>query len=156
MMQVERLAELRLKWQTRPEETPAGKFGRYLGRGDGRFLSDGLGGDVTWDLFETQGDGICAANFDGRIVIDHGGEIGFEMLGFFRREPGSKIWNLAAAIRFKSADPRYDNFCDRPGFATGEFDMASYQHRYSIFMPAAAPVHNVADNAAPTRAVGTW
>ncbi len=93
-MQVERMAELRLKWQTRPEETPAGKFGRYLGRGDGRFLSDGLGGDVTWELFETQGDGICAANFDGRIVTDHGGEIGFEMLGFFRREPGAKIGTL--------------------------------------------------------------
>ncbi len=31
-MEVEKLAELKLKWQTRPDEVPEGKFGRYLGR----------------------------------------------------------------------------------------------------------------------------
>ncbi len=56
MMEVERLAELRLKWQSRPEETPAGKFGRYLGRGNGRFLSDGLNGAAGAADFATVAD----------------------------------------------------------------------------------------------------
>ena len=138
MVEMEKLAELRLKWRTRPDEAPEGKFGRYLGRGDGTFLADGLTGDVTWDLFEDQGETTCDANFSGRIVSDRGGEIGFEMLGFFRRDPDAKIWTLASAIRFQSEDPRHQFLCDRPAFATGEFDLEVYEHRYSIYLPAAA------------------
>lgn len=137
-MEVEKLAELRLKWRTRPDEAPEGKFGRYLGRGDGTFVADGLSGNVTWNLFEDQGEAMCDANFRGRIVGDEGGEIDFEMLGFFRRDPDAKIRTLASAIRFQSEDPRYQFLCDRPAFATGEFDLEVYEHQYKIFLPAAA------------------
>ncbi len=132
-MELETLGELDLAWRTRPDVAPAGKFGRYLGRGDGTFVADDVAGEVTWDLYEDQGDDACDANLRGRIRTAQGGEIAFEALGFFRRQEGSALWHLTSAVRFDCDDPRLERFHGRLGFLTGVFDLTSYRHRYRVF-----------------------
>ena len=136
-MSFQTLGRLRLKWQERPEVAPPAPFGRYLGRGDGHYEGTDLAGPVEWDLFEEQGSEVCEAFLRGKITAGEDAHVGFEILGFFGRESGTKVWTLASAIRFSTDAPRYAPYQNLLGVLTGTFDMETYEHRYVIYRPAA-------------------
>ena len=136
-MSLTEFASLTLKYRDKPEAAPAGKFGTYLGRGDGTIEGRMLSGAVTWDLFEDQGATACDVNLVGTITTAEGAAVRFEVLGYFSRQDGSSRWRLASGIRFQSDDPRTAPLDNLLGVMEGEFDMESYVHRYSIFISQA-------------------
>ena len=137
-MSFQTLGRLRLKWQERPALAPAAPFGRYLGRGDGEYEGTDLAGPVEWDLFEEQGSEVCEAFLRGKVTAGDGAHVDFEILGFFGRESGTKVWTLASAIRFTTDAPRYAHYQNLVGVMTGTFDMETYEHHYVIYRPAAS------------------
>ncbi len=139
-MHLNEFATLELTYKSKREDPPEGKLGVYLGGGDGVIVGRAITGAVVWDLFENEGAAVCDANFVGAIATGDGADVGFEILGFFRREEGSSLWRLASAIRFATGDPRYGHLDNAIGLIEGSFDMDAYVHNYRILMPDPGPV----------------
>jgi hypothetical protein len=132
---------MELRYRRKADDPPQAKFGTYLGQGDGTVSGELIAGAVTWDLFEDQGDAACDANLIGQIRTEDGAEVGFEILGFFKRAGDRKTWTMTSAIRFRSADARYRSLDDCIGVIRGTFDPDSYVHRYEILVPNDAALH---------------
>jgi hypothetical protein len=114
-----------------------GRVGEYLGSGEGSIKGDRVNGQVQWDLFEKVEEVVCESNLRGLIETADGAAIQFDTLGFFRRpsQEGDTIWLNVSAVTFHTDDPRYDWLNEVTGSWQGTFDMASYEHRYQIFIP---------------------
>lgn len=108
--------------------------GSYLGSGTGEAQGSLLRGRIRWDLFEAQGETLCAANFRGEVETEEGTTVMFDCLGFFRRpEVGQQIWTMSGSVVLRSDDQRYSNLMERPALWEGEFDMSTYTHRYRLY-----------------------
>lgn len=129
------IAQMTLQYRSKHDQPEAGKFGKYLGRGDGAIEGSQLAGEVTWDLYENQGQSACDANLVGTIRTLDEAEVRFDVLGFFKRNTHERSWSLSSAVRFSTDDERYACFNDFIGTMTGIFDMDSYTHRYRVFAP---------------------
>lgn len=130
------LADLHLQYRNEMARVTSGdpRLGAYLGSGDGAASGAVLTGRIEWDLFEAQGDALCAANFEGRITTPNGTTVDFESLGFFRRPTDSgKIWMMSGSVTFDTPDERLKILTERPALWEGQFDMKTYRHRYLIY-----------------------
>lgn len=132
---MEEIAEMKLTYQAKHDIPLPGKFGAYLGRGDGVVHGEMITGAVVWDLYENQRTTTCDANLVGTIHTQNGAEISFDMLGYFKRRPDTPFWDLFSAIRFKTTDPRYECFNECVGQVAGYFDMNRHIHEYRIAAP---------------------
>lgn len=124
-----------LRYRAKHDRPMPGKFGAYLGRGDGRIEGPRLAGKVVWDLYESQAASACDANLVGTITTPDDAEIRFDVLGFFTRDEGASTWALRSAVRFATDDARYACFDDCVGMVVGRFDMDAYTHRYRVLTP---------------------
>ncbi len=115
-----------------------GRTGEYLGSGDGMIRGDGMSGQVHWDLFEKVEETLCESNLRGLIQTDDGATIQFDALGFFRHPvgPGDQTWLNASAVTFHTDDTRYAWLNTVTGSWQGTFDMATYRHKYQIYIPS--------------------
>lgn len=87
-----------------------------------------------WDLFEVQGEALCAANFRGRVETAIGVAVEFDCLGFFRRPSSdARIWSMSGSVIFLSSDPRYHALTARPAVWEGTLDIGTYRHKYRIY-----------------------
>lgn len=129
------IAQMTLEYRAKHDRPEGGKFGTYLGRGDGTIEGPRLAGTVVWDLYENQGPSACDVNVVGTIRTFDDAEIRFDVLGFFKRGEDDGTWSLSSAVRFSTDDARYACFDDCVGLITGTFDAASYSHRHRVFAP---------------------
>lgn len=130
------IARMLLTFKGKQDDPRMGRFGAYLGHGDGDITGDMITGRVFWDLYEEQGPRSCDANLVGAIVTQEAAVIEFEVMGFFKRREGTDYWDLASAVRFRTDDPRYGCFDHCVGHISGHFDMKTYAHDYRLFAPS--------------------
>lgn len=135
---MEEIARMNLVFRAKHDSPQPGKFGTYLGRGDGVVKGEMINGEVIWDLYENQSSAACDANLVGIIKTDDGAEIRFDVLGFFKRRHDTGYWDLSSAVRFMTSEPRYECFDECVGLISGHFDMESYTHEYRITVPRCA------------------
>lgn len=112
-----------------------GRPGEYLGSGDGRVSGDRIKGTVRWDLRENTGQTECDMFFSGAIETDDAATITFETLGHGvvpAPDTAPSHWDVTASVRFVSDDARYAWLTSRPATWFGEFDMATFVHRYRV------------------------
>jgi hypothetical protein len=82
--------------------------GELIGSGDGTVVGDSITGALQWTLFERPGRLSCAMNPVALIETDDGARVRLEARGFARRaDETSRIWSVAATLRFESDDERY-------------------------------------------------
>jgi hypothetical protein len=132
----EPIADFQLQYDRDTRRITSGdpRVGSYLGSGTGEAQGNLLRGKIRWDLFEAQGETLCAANFRGEVETEDGTTVMFDCLGFFRRpEAGQEIWTMSGSVVFLSDDPRHSNLMERPALWEGEFDMSTYTHRYRLY-----------------------
>ena len=132
-MEFRELGEIELHYRRKAEYPPPAKFGSYLGGGDGTITGPALSGGIEWELYEDQGKTGCEAYFVGRIMTNDEASIEFDVLGFFTPAKEPNKWSPSAAIRFQTDDPRYRSLDNIIGSIFGEFDMATYTHRYVAY-----------------------
>ena len=110
------------------------RVGSYIGSGTGEAKGPLLNGKIHWDLFEAEGETLCAANFRGQVETTEGTRVEFDCLGFFRRpEAGQQVWTMSGGVIFRSEDNRHSALMQRPAVWEGEFDMSQYTHRYRLY-----------------------
>ena len=110
------------------------RVGSYIGSGIGEAEGPLLTGKIHWDLFEAEGETLCAANFRGQVETKEGAKVEFDCLGFFRRpEAGQQIWTMSGGVIFRSEDSRYSTLVESPVVWEGEFNMSAYTHRYRLY-----------------------
>ena len=129
---------LRYREGMAPVRQPGDLPGEYLGSGDGTIQGPGLNGTVRWDLNEHVGREACQMFFAGMVQTDDGAILSFDTLGFGQvRDPATapSRWEVTAAARFVTDDPRYAWLAARPVTWLGGFDMETYEHRYRIAVP---------------------
>ena len=114
--------------------TRAGE-GELIGSGDGTVLGDTIVGALAWTLFERPGTLSCAMNPVGVIETEEGARVRLEARGFARRsDEASRIWDVAATLRFESDDERYRWLDNALGVWEGEFDAESHRARYQAYL----------------------
>jgi hypothetical protein len=132
----EPIADFKLRYDKDTPRITSGnpRVGSYLGSGTGDAQGSLLRGKIRWDLFEAQGETLCAANFRGEVETEEGPTVKFDCLGFFRRpEARLQIWTMSGSVVFLSDDQRHSNLMERPALWEGEFDMSTYTHRYRLY-----------------------
>lgn len=143
------LVELHLQYRKDKARVTAGapRVGAYLGSGTGK-ASGLVTGEIERDLFEAQGETVCAANFKGKITAEHGKVVNFDCLGFFRRpaETG-QLWTMSGSVLFETADAGLKILTERPAIWEGIFDMTTYSHSYSIYRSETGPQSDKAEDA---------
>ncbi len=114
-----------------------GKLGKLVGSGEGKVNGPKIQGTVHWDLFEDQGETVCESNLRGLIETNDGAEIKFDTMGFFMRPDKSKPnkWITSAAVRFDTADSRYESLKAVLAVWEGEFDMETGRLYYKVYAP---------------------
>lgn len=132
--------EMRLSYRhgMAPALQPATRPGEYPGSGDGTVDGPGLRGRIRWDLNELVGQTECQVFFSGLVETEDGATISFDSLGFGQvSDPAAapSRWDVTAAVRFESDDPRYGWLTTQPAPWIGEFDMDTCEHRYRIAVP---------------------
>lgn len=130
--------ELRATRQSDPITSTEGRIGEFLGGGDGTLHGARLKGDIQWDLFCDHNGDLqfdCGNEIAGIIKTHDGAEVTFTMLGYARVPDESKahIWNMAFATKFQTDHPKYRWLNTTLAHWTGEFDMQTYRHRYSVY-----------------------
>src|SRR2546428_12288083 len=82
--------------------------GDLIGSGDGSVVGDAIAGALAWTLFERPGQLGCAMNPLAVIEMEGGARVRLGARGFARRsDEASRIWTVAAALRFESEHERY-------------------------------------------------
>jgi Protein of unknown function (DUF3237) len=126
-------AELRYRSETAPL-TEDGE-GELIGSGDGSVSGPAVAGELAWTLFERPGALVCAMNPVALITTDDGAQLRVEARGFARREnEESRIWAVAATLRFESEDERYRWLDHALGVWEGEFDAEAHRARYRAYL----------------------
>jgi hypothetical protein len=114
--------------------TRAGE-GELIGSGDGTVVGDAIAGALAWTLFERPGKLTCAMNPVAVIETDDGACVRLEARGFARRsEEASRIWGVAATLRFESDHERYRWLDNALGVWEGEFDGDAHRARYQAYL----------------------
>jgi hypothetical protein len=109
--------------------------GELIGSGDGTVVGDAITGTLAWTLFERPGKLSCAMNPVVVIETEEGARIRFEARGFARRsDEGSRIWAVAATLRFESDDERYRWLDSALGVWEGEFDAQAHRAHYQAYV----------------------
>lgn len=109
---LEHLCEFHLQYQKdmTPITSEEPHVGSYLGSGTGGVQGPAVMGKVYWDLFEEQGELVCATNFKGRIEVEGGGEVRFDCLGMFRRpDKAGQVWTMSDCC-----GPNKNDTCELP------------------------------------------
>jgi hypothetical protein len=114
--------------------TRAGE-GELIGSGDGNVVGDSIAGALAWTLFEQPGKLSCAMNPVAVIETEDGARIRLEARGFARRsDEASRVWAVAATLRFESEDKRYQWLDNALGVWEGEFDADAHRARYHAYV----------------------
>ena len=109
--------------------------GELIGSGDGSVAGDSISGALAWTLFERPGKLSCAMNPVAVIETEEGARVRLEARGFARRsDAASRIWNVAATLRFESDDERYRWLDNALGVWEGEFDAEAHRARYQAYL----------------------
>jgi hypothetical protein len=107
--------------------TRAGE-GELIGSGDGTVVGEAIAGALAWKLFERPGNLSCAMNPVAMIETEEGARVRLEARGFARRsDEASRIWAVAATLRFESDDERYRWLDNALGVWEGEFDAEAHR-----------------------------
>jgi hypothetical protein len=133
---LEQISEFQLRYDKDATRILSGDphLGSYIGSGTGEATGPLLNGKIRWDLFETEGATLCAANFRGQVETTEGTRVEFDCLGYFRRpEAGQPIWTMSGGMIFRSEDSQHSKLMERPAVWEGEFDMSTYTHRYRLY-----------------------
>jgi hypothetical protein len=85
--------------------TPSDPYlGSYIGSGTGEAKGPLPNGKIRWDLFEAEGETLCAANFRGLVENTEGTRAKSDCLGYFGfRKQGSRF---GACLEVSSFDPK--------------------------------------------------
>jgi Protein of unknown function (DUF3237) len=109
--------------------------GELIGSGDGTVVGDAIAGALAWTLFERPGNLVCAMNPVAVIETEDGARVRLEARGFARRsDEASRIWVVAATLRFESDDERYAWLDNALGVWDGEFDAETHRARYRAYL----------------------
>jgi hypothetical protein len=109
--------------------------GQLIGSGDGTVVGDSITGALQWTLFERPGRLSCAMNPVALIETNDGARVRLEARGFARRAgEASRIWTVAATLRFESNDDRYAWLDNALGVWDGEFDAEAHRARYRAYL----------------------
>ena len=109
--------------------------GELIGSGDGTVVGDSITGALAWTLFERPGTLSCAMNPVAVIETEEGARVLLEAHGFARRsDAASRVWDVAATLRFESDDERYRWLDNALGVWEGEFDAESHRARYQAYL----------------------
>jgi len=109
--------------------------GDLIGSGDGSVVGDAIAGALAWTLFERPGKLSCAMNPVAVIEMEDGARVRLDARGFARRsDEASRIWTVAATLRFESEHERYRWLDNALGVWEGEFDAAAHRARYQAYL----------------------
>jgi hypothetical protein len=114
--------------------TRAGE-GELIGSGDCTVVGDAIAGALAWTLFERPGKLSCAMKPVAVIETKDGARVRLEARGFARRsDEASRIWTVAATLRFESDHERYQWLDNALGVWEGEFDAEAHRARYQAYV----------------------
>ncbi len=134
-MSLEHLFDAELHYRAGMPPITADGDGQLIGSGDGVARGEKLDGSFQWTLFEQPGELVCQMNPILVIATDDGAEITVEGRGYARRQrPDDSLWQVAATLRFDSADQRYAWLTHRLAVWEGEFDAKQEQARYRAYL----------------------
>ncbi len=109
--------------------------GELIGSGDGSVVGHAITGTLAWTLFERPGKLSCAMNPVAVIETEEGARVRLEARGFARRsDEASRIWAVAATLRFESDHERYQWLENVLGFWEGDFDAEAHRARYPAYL----------------------
>jgi Protein of unknown function (DUF3237) len=121
----------------RPEMEPLTRDGEgeLIGSGDGNVVGDSISGVLAWTLFERRGRLSCAMNPVAVIETEEGARVHLKARGFARRsDEASRIWDVAATLRFETDHERYTWLDNALGVWEGEFDADAHRARYQAYL----------------------
>jgi hypothetical protein len=132
---LEHLFDAELVYRSEMEPLTRNGEGELIGSGDGSVAGDAIAGALAWTLFERPGKLSCAMNPIAVIDTDDGARIRLEARGFaLRSDEKSRIWAVAATLRFESEDERYRWLDNALGVWEGEFDAEAHRARYQAYV----------------------
>ena len=130
-----RLFDAELVYRAEMEPLTREGEGELIGSGDGSVLGDSLTGALAWTLFERPGRLSCTMNPVAVIETDEGARVRLEARGFGRRsDEASRIWEVAATLRFESEHERYAWLDNALGVWEGEFDAEAHRASYRAYL----------------------
>ena len=130
--------ELRYRHDAEPLVSGEGRAGRLVGSGEGAVEGSRVAGSLRWTLFEVPGDLVCVMEPVAVIETEDGARIDLEARGHARRSTvQDRVWKVAAALRFESADERYGWLDEALGVWEGEFDADALRARYRAYLQTA-------------------
>jgi hypothetical protein len=121
----------------RPEMKPLTRDGEgeLIGSGDGTVFGDAIAGARAWTLFERPGTLSRAMIPVAAIKTDDGARVRLEARGFARRSnEASRIWTVAATLRFESDHEHYRWLDNALAVWEGEFDADAHRARYQAYV----------------------
>jgi hypothetical protein len=121
----------------RPDMEPLTRDGKgeLIGSGDGNVVGDSISGVLAWTLFERPGRLSCAMNPVAVIETEEGARVRLKARGFARRSnEESRIWDVAATLRFETDHKRYTWLDNALGVWEGEFDADAHRARHQAYL----------------------
>src|SRR5919204_2977472 len=134
-MMLAHLFDAELVYRSEMEPLTREGEGELIGSGDGTVAGDAIAGAVAWTLFERPGKLSCAMNPVAVIETEDGARVRLEARGFARRsDEASRVWTVAATLRFESDDERYRWLDNALAVWEGEFDAEAHRARYQAYL----------------------
>lgn len=132
---LEHLFDAELVYRSEMEPLAVDGEGELIGSGDGTVVGPAIAGRLSWTLFERPGKLVCSMNPVAAIETDAAARVRIEARGFARRaDEESRIWAVAATLRFESDDERYRWLDNALGVWEGEFDAEAHRARYQAYL----------------------
>jgi len=134
-MSLEHLFDAELQYRPGMPPIATEGEGRLIGSGDGAVRGEKVDGSLRWTLFEEPGSLVCPMNPVLAIATGDGAELRVEGRGYARRDrPEERLWQVAGALRFETADERYRWLKGRLAVWEGEFDADEERARYRAYL----------------------
>ena len=134
-MRLEHLFDAELQYRPGMPPLASDGQGQLIGSGDGVVRGAKLDGALRWTLFEEPGALVCAMNPILAIATGDGAELRMEGRGYARRDrPDDRLWQVAATLRFETADERYGWLNGKLAEWEGEFDADAERARYRAYL----------------------
>jgi hypothetical protein len=143
--------------------------GELIGSGAGSIRGSKLRGSIRWSFYAAEcafdpsgatrptNDSLCRTGPGGVIELEDGARIWFEARGYgLRLQARAPIWQLTAALRFATQDPRYGWLNESVGIWEGDFDEARQRSFYRAYLKTARSAdaaHASADEVLSVRSV---